>query len=123
MTDQQQRAERTEEIRRKLEDPKVPLEAIFPQRLWTPPSVDPQVDGVAEFRARDLPTPHRGSTLRFYVLWCNHGSTTVTLVAHGGRHQDEQDGEVLRNMLGTLRTNAAKVGVTCQCWPKGWMAA
>jgi len=114
-----QRAERTEEIRRKLSDEKVPLEAIFPsKRLWTPPSVDPD-EGVAHFVATDLPSPHGGTVLRSYLLSCKHGSITLTLADHTA----EWDGEVLRNMLETLRTNAAKAGVSCQCWPKGWMAA
>lgn len=123
MTDE--RTERTEEIRRKLEDPKVPFEAIFPARVWTPPSVDPD-EGVAHFAADDLPSPHGGTELRSYLLSCAHGSTQVTLETHTRPHtdaRDEEDGVVLRNLLERLRTHAAESGVTCRCWPKGWMAA
>lgn len=118
MADQQQRAERADEIRRKLADPKVPLEAIFPAKVWTPPSVDPD-EGVAHFAAVDLPSPHGGTVLRSYLLSCKHGSSEVVLAGHG----PDRDGEVLRNLLARLRTRAAESGVTCLCWPKGWMAA
>lgn len=118
MVDEQARAERTEEVRRKLADPKVPFEAIFPARIWTPPSVDPD-EGVAHFVAADLPSPHGGTVLRKYLLSCAHGSSEVVLEAE----VPDRDGEVLRNLLERLRTHAAEAGVTCLCWPKGWMAA
>lgn len=116
--DDRQRAERTEEIRRKMADERVPLDRIFPARVWTPPSIDPD-EGVAHFAAADLPSPHGGTVLRTYLLTCAHGTSELTLADHG----PDRDGEVLRNMLTRLRERATDAGVTCLCWPKGWMAA
>ena len=110
------KAERAQEIERKIREG-VPFERIFPVRRRVDPR-QPREEGYADFIVADMPSPHGGSVMRSYILDCAHGKVELSLMGY----TEDRDGEVLGNMLNTLRTHAAEAGKLCLCWPKGWRA-
>jgi len=111
-------AERTARIERLLREG-APFDRIFPalKREQAPPSVF--ADGHADFVAMDIDSPHGGTTMRSYILDCQHATAELSLA----EFTKDRDGEALAQMLPTLRSRAADAGLLCLCWPKGWAAA
>lgn len=113
-----ERSERAVEIMRKLREG-LPFGDIFPRKVWTSPPPVPFADGSMEFIAGDRPSPHGGTTVRWYRLECQHLVSELYLA---DMHPD-QDGEVLGNMISTAKARIAAENGLCLCWPKGWRAA
>lgn len=113
--DEQDRRENAERIRRQLDEGLAP-EAIFPtvKREARPELILPPPKPVATFVAADIPSPHGGTSMRHYVVDCQHANSELDLMGY----TRDRDPEVLGNMMFTHWRRSG-----CSCMPEGWAAA